>query len=212
MLNGQSKKDILLLLAERIKDSIGNLSLRKFATRCDFSDSVLRRYIAGTSEPGIIAIMKMAEVANVTVEWLATGRGRKTYAEPDSVQPMNKQVSKGVNTKIDLNISHKLLTDMYDSKYYKLQDLTAAVDMTTLYNMHIDNPNMNPEIMFINRNIDQLEEQIELQQKMSKEAATEELKTIFTEGIDLNKTEIEKLNKELEMLNGYNTTVGLFDF
>lgn len=67
------KDDVLAPLSLRIKEVIGNESIRRFAAKCDISDSVLRRYIAGKSEPGVVTIVKIAKVGGVSVEWLVTG-------------------------------------------------------------------------------------------------------------------------------------------
>lgn len=84
-----SKEGKLLQLGERLKSVIGDKSLRHFARDCDISDAVLRRYVAGSSEPGITVVVKMANAAGVTVEWLATGRGSKTYEGADAKQSKN---------------------------------------------------------------------------------------------------------------------------
>ena len=44
-----------------------------FAAKCGFHDQLIRKYLKGTI-PGIDKTVIMAEAANVSVEWLITGK------------------------------------------------------------------------------------------------------------------------------------------
>lgn len=61
-------------LAGRIALLVGNASVNAFASRCGFSESLLRKYLAG-SIPGADKLVAMARAAGMSVEWLATGEG-----------------------------------------------------------------------------------------------------------------------------------------
>lgn len=63
------------IFQNRLKKLIGSDSVRSFAHRCGLSDSVLRKYLAGKSEPGMSALISMARAGKVTIQWLATGEG-----------------------------------------------------------------------------------------------------------------------------------------
>jgi SOS-response transcriptional repressor LexA len=58
----------------RLKQAMGGSSIRGFARECGFSDTVLRQYLNGQSEPTRPALLAMARTANVSVEWLASGQ------------------------------------------------------------------------------------------------------------------------------------------
>lgn len=57
----------------RLKECIGERSVHSFATACGLSDSLIRKYLAG-SLPGLDKVVIIAREAGVSVEWLATGR------------------------------------------------------------------------------------------------------------------------------------------
>lgn len=63
-------------ISSRIKDLIGNETVSSFARRCGISESLLRRYISG-STPGSDKAILIAQAAGVTLDWLATGEGTK---------------------------------------------------------------------------------------------------------------------------------------
>lgn len=58
----------------RLKQAVGDKSIRGFARDCGFSDTVLRQYLNGQSEPTRPALLAIARTADVSVEWLATGQ------------------------------------------------------------------------------------------------------------------------------------------
>jgi phage repressor protein C with HTH and peptisase S24 domain len=66
----------------RLKQAVGNNSIRGFARECGFSDTVLRQYLNGQSEPTRPALLAIARTAKVSVEWLATGLSMTGVATP----------------------------------------------------------------------------------------------------------------------------------
>lgn len=64
---------------QRVEALVGERSVRAFARDCGVTDSAVRKYIAGESEPSRERLVKMADAAGVSVEWLATGRGPKIH-------------------------------------------------------------------------------------------------------------------------------------
>lgn len=60
---------------ERLMEAIGARSTRSFARDSGVSETVLRAYLAGKSEPTRPALVAMARAAHVRTEWLATGEG-----------------------------------------------------------------------------------------------------------------------------------------
>ena len=60
----------------RLKQAMGDKSIRGFARDCGFSDTVLRQYLSGQSEPTRPALLAIARTAKakVSLEWLAAGQ------------------------------------------------------------------------------------------------------------------------------------------
>lgn len=70
----------------RLADVIGNSSVRAFARRASVSDTFLRQCLAGRTEPTRTKLLAIAEAGGVSVEWLATGQGTRTYGAAASVE------------------------------------------------------------------------------------------------------------------------------
>lgn len=62
---------------ERLKEAIGEESVRSFANKCAQSDGVLRKYLNGETLPTLDRVEKIAQAANVSPVWLAFGMGEK---------------------------------------------------------------------------------------------------------------------------------------
>ncbi|RYU47887.1 LexA family transcriptional regulator [Aliivibrio finisterrensis] len=58
---------------DRLKEAIGDTSLRSFAKDCDLSPSTVSNYLSGTTYPTLDRLAIMAEVSNASYSWLATG-------------------------------------------------------------------------------------------------------------------------------------------
>ena len=63
-------------LAMRIREVIGDESVSSFGRKCSIGESAIRKYLAG-SLPNSENLVAIADAANVSIEWLATGRGSK---------------------------------------------------------------------------------------------------------------------------------------
>ena len=71
-----------------------------FAKKCGFTESLIRKYLAGDSLPGLDKLVLIANTAGVSIEWLATGDGpmRKDEAPPSpaltavTVPPLKKEI------------------------------------------------------------------------------------------------------------------------
>ena len=55
---------------------MGDESGTTFGRRCGISEGAIRKYLLGAS-PSTDNLVAMADAANVSIEWLATGRGAK---------------------------------------------------------------------------------------------------------------------------------------
>jgi len=83
--------------SQRLRQVIGNRSVLRFSQECGISDSLMRKYLAG-SQPGLAKLVRLAEVAGVSAEWLATGRegsGVSTLARTASDSDERKERADG---------------------------------------------------------------------------------------------------------------------
>lgn len=60
-----------------MREAIGSQSVLAFSKRCGISDSLVRKYLAG-SLPGTDNLVVMAKAAGVSIAWLAAGEGDQT--------------------------------------------------------------------------------------------------------------------------------------
>lgn len=60
-------------VAERIKELMGEDSLRKFSLKVGMSDGAIRKILQG-STPSLDSALKIATACNVSIDWLATGK------------------------------------------------------------------------------------------------------------------------------------------
>ena len=68
-------------LAARLKVLIRPGSVASFAKRCGLAESVLRAYISDGRMPSLDKALAIATVGGVTLDWLATGRGRRVTGQ-----------------------------------------------------------------------------------------------------------------------------------
>lgn len=66
---------------QRLAEIKGGMSTLGFARKCGISESIFRKYLAGTSVPGADKLVEIAQTTQVSLRWLATGEGR-----PDGVE------------------------------------------------------------------------------------------------------------------------------
>jgi transcriptional regulator with XRE-family HTH domain len=65
----------------RLRECIGDEPVAAFARRCGFSEGLIRAYLQDEKRPGMDKLIRMADAAGVTVDWLATGREPKYRSE-----------------------------------------------------------------------------------------------------------------------------------
>ncbi|UTV30197.1 S24 family peptidase [Photobacterium atrarenae] len=71
-------EDGIATFPERLKELIGNESLRKFGQAVGISEGGLRKYLPpGSSKPTFDKLVAIARYKGVNLEWLATGNGAK---------------------------------------------------------------------------------------------------------------------------------------
>lgn len=72
--------------ADRLRHAISGESVHAFSRRAGLPDSTLRNYLAG-SMPGVDKLLVLAEATNVTLDWLAAGRGPMRLDEARAALP-----------------------------------------------------------------------------------------------------------------------------
>ncbi|MFQ4139081.1 XRE family transcriptional regulator [Nodosilinea sp. PGN35] len=122
----------------RLKQAVGDKSVRGFARDCGFSDTVLRQYLNGQSEPTRPALLAIARTANISVEWLATGQSRT--APHDSPQVLaEKYIQKDplafetawLRTEFPDSFEHLMLTQVADDSMEPTLPVGALVLVDT---------------------------------------------------------------------------------
>ena len=66
---------------QRLAEIKGAMSTLAFAQKCGISESIFRKYLSGTSVPGADKLVEIAQTAQVSLSWLATGEGRRDGVE-----------------------------------------------------------------------------------------------------------------------------------
>lgn len=69
----------------RLKELVGQHSIRAFAQRVGLAQNTIHNMLNG-SHPRLDNLITIANACNVAVEWLATGRGPKSYSPPHRLQ------------------------------------------------------------------------------------------------------------------------------
>lgn len=64
------------MLKDRLKLLIADQSISAFARKVKMSESLIRKYLKG-SEPSLQRAVQIAAECDVSLEWLATGRGKR---------------------------------------------------------------------------------------------------------------------------------------
>lgn len=92
--------------SERLKTLIGNKSGRGFAKEAGISYSTLHNYLTDTSLPTLDNLITLANYANVSVQWLATGQELETNQNTDlSLLASNDETFIAIEDCRDIRIS-----------------------------------------------------------------------------------------------------------
>lgn len=87
--NGQNDENNSDGFTDRLKTIIGDKSIRAFALESGVSETAMRQYVSGKSDPSRKALIAIARSGKVGVEWLASGKGPKLtvdYIEDNYIQ------------------------------------------------------------------------------------------------------------------------------
>lgn len=131
-------------LAGRLAAVSGQVGGHAIAARlCGVSLSQFKRYIAGRNQPTFETVARLALTANVSLEWLATGRGRSTRSTLDAA--LNEAA-----------LSHVLaaLDDFMAGRGTVLSPSRRAAVAATAYAMVVEDG--GPEVAQVGRVVDRL--------------------------------------------------------
>ncbi|HCO78260.1 MAG TPA: transcriptional regulator [Rhodocyclaceae bacterium] len=76
----EQESDTASGLPARLRECIADETVSSFARRCQLPEATIRSYLDG-KKPVFDKLVKIADAAGVTVDWLATGRGPRSRAE-----------------------------------------------------------------------------------------------------------------------------------
>lgn len=96
--------------AKRLRQALEGDSVNAFAKKCGLSESLVRKYLSG-SLPGLDKASLMAQQLNVTVDWLATGRGPM---RPDAVIETPEGERIAVEAKASAPMDEELMARLVD--------------------------------------------------------------------------------------------------
>lgn len=71
----------------RLREVIGDEPQAAFARRCGIGETTLRKYLDG-ADPSTSRLVAIADTTNISVEWLATGRGEKARNARSQADPV----------------------------------------------------------------------------------------------------------------------------
>ena len=86
----EQESDTASGLPARLRECIADETVSSFARRCQLPEATIRSYLDG-KKPVFDKLVKIADAAGVTVDWLATGRGPKRRS--DAQVPVTPDVS-----------------------------------------------------------------------------------------------------------------------
>lgn len=119
---------------QRLAEIKGGMSTLAFAQKCGISESIFRKYLAGTSVPGADKLVEIAQTAKVSLSWLATGEGRRD----------------GVDETLDLAALRSVIAGVEDGLHEIGGTMTPekkAELIALLYEMHCNGESISPKPM-----------------------------------------------------------------
>lgn len=140
---GEEKK-----LADRLRDAMGDQSGTAFARRCGISEGAIRKYLLGAS-PSTENLIAIADAANVSIEWLAAGRGPKQRGA--SVTPPAPPAESTVNVEdlARLTLAIEAIEEGLGPTRYKLTANRYAQLVAAVYDLLADMDQKSNVLKFI---------------------------------------------------------------
>lgn len=139
-------------LPDRLRSAIGEEAVAAFGRRCGIGEATLRKYFKGTL-PNIDNLVAIADAANVSIEWLATGRGSKQRGA--SSIPAIPPAAPLAPSEISLEDIERLATAMeaveegLGERYHQLTPHKRAQIVATAYDLLLDEDQKDNVVKFV---------------------------------------------------------------
>lgn len=78
--------------SDRLRQAIGDRSIRSFAAECGISYGAMHKYFSGMTQPTLDNLVILADTLNISIEWLATGKASSTAMVPSGVLPPSNAI------------------------------------------------------------------------------------------------------------------------
>ena len=133
---------------EQVMEDEGNSS---FGRRCGIGEATLRSYLSGTT-PSVEKLVAIADAANVSIEWLATGRGIKQRGSSIPMIPRAVSIPASVTNIDDINrleLSISSVEEALGSTYFSMPIQKRAKLVAAVYDLLEDTNQKSNIIKFI---------------------------------------------------------------
>ena len=140
---GEEKK-----LADRLRDAMGDQSGTAFARRCGISEGAIRKYLLGAS-PSTENLIAMADTANVSIEWLAAGRGPKQRGASAAAPAPPAESTVNVEDLERLTLAIEAIEEGLGPTRYKLTANRYAQLVAAVYDLLADMDQKSNVLKFI---------------------------------------------------------------
>ena len=78
--------------SDRLRQAIGDKSIRSFAAECGISYGAMHKYFAGVTQPTLDNLVILSETLNISIEWLATGKSGAQTNVPVNALPSSNVI------------------------------------------------------------------------------------------------------------------------
>ncbi len=75
---GVIQQDQIIPFPERLKEAIGDNSIRSLAIKCNLDPKTLRNYLSGKQYPTLDRLAAIADASGKSINWLATGENKES--------------------------------------------------------------------------------------------------------------------------------------
>lgn len=135
-------------MAERIREVIGDSSVTAFGRRCGIGESALRKYLHG-AVPSADNLVAIADAANVSIEWLAAGRGPKQRGASATPPAPPAESTVNVEDLARLTLAIEAIEEGLGPTRYKLTANRYAQLVAAVYDLLADMDQKSNVLKFI---------------------------------------------------------------
>lgn len=135
-------------LPERLRLAIGDEPVTAFGRRCGIGEATLRKYFKGTL-PNIENLIAIADAANVSIEWLAAGRGPKQRGASATPPAPPAESTVNVEDLARLTLAIEAIEEGLGPTRYKLTANRYAQLVAAVYDLLADMDQKSNVLKFI---------------------------------------------------------------